>query len=109
MSQDDDYFEFMTVMGKEPNGGAGGCYVATAVYGSYDCPEVWVLRRYRDGVLRRTWYGRAFIRLYYAVSPAVVKWFGKKEWFTKLFRTPLDRMVQNLQRRGYDCAPYKDI
>ena len=22
-----------------------GCYVATAVYGSYDCPEVWTLRR----------------------------------------------------------------
>ena len=25
-----------------------GCYVATCVYGSYDCPEVWVLRRFRD-------------------------------------------------------------
>src|SRR5699024_12626084 len=23
---------------------SGGCYVATAVYGSYDCPEVWTLR-----------------------------------------------------------------
>ena len=28
-----------------------GCYVATAVYGSYDCPEVWTLRRYRDDTL----------------------------------------------------------
>ena len=27
---------------------SGGCYVATAVYGSYDCPQVWTLRRYRD-------------------------------------------------------------
>ena len=26
----------------------GACYVATAVYGSYDCPEVWTLRRFRD-------------------------------------------------------------
>lgn len=25
-----------------------GCYVATCVYGSYDCPEVWTLRRFRD-------------------------------------------------------------
>ena len=42
----------------------GGCYVATAVYGSYDCPEVWTLRRYRDFELASTWYGRAFIRTY---------------------------------------------
>ena len=39
------------------------CYVATAVYGSYDCPEVWTLRRFRDNTLEETWYGRAFIRL----------------------------------------------
>ncbi len=41
-----------------------GCYVATAVYGSYDCPEVWTLRRYRDNTLAETWYGRVFIKLY---------------------------------------------
>ena len=46
-------------------GPKGGCYVATAVYGSYDCPEVWTLRRYRDYSLAETWYGRAFIKLYY--------------------------------------------
>ena len=50
-----------------------GCYVATAVYGSYDCPEVWVLRRYRDFTLAHSWYGRAFIRAYYAISPKLVK------------------------------------
>ena len=52
------------------------CYVATAVYGSYDCPEVWILRRYRDYTLAETWYGRAFIHTYYAISPTLVKWFG---------------------------------
>ena len=45
---------------------SGGCYVATAVYGSYDCPEVWTLRRYRDYELDTTWYGRVFIKTYYA-------------------------------------------
>ena len=30
------------------NPSSGPCYVATAVYGSYDCPEVWTLRRFRD-------------------------------------------------------------
>ena len=41
-----------------------GCYVATAVYGSYDCPQVWTLRRFRDHTLAASWYGRAFIRAY---------------------------------------------
>ena len=58
---------------------SGGCYIATAVYGSYDCPEVWTLRRFRDYKLTATWHGRLFIRAYYAVSPTVVKLFGKTE------------------------------
>ena len=54
----------------------GGCYVATCVYGSYDCPQVWTLRRYRDYTLAETWYGRLFIHTYYAISPTIVKLFG---------------------------------
>lgn len=56
----------------------GECYIATCVYGSYDCPEVWVLRRFRDNKLSKRYLGRAFIRGYYALSPTFVKWFGKR-------------------------------
>ena len=35
-----------------------GCYIATSVYGSYDCPEVWTLRRFRDEYLKGSVYGR---------------------------------------------------
>ena len=45
-----------------------GCYVATAVYGSYDCPEVWTLRRFRDNYLDNYLLGRMFIKLYYAIN-----------------------------------------
>ena len=86
----------------------GGCYVATAVYGSYDCPEVWTLRRFRDEVLAQTWYGRLFIRLYYAVSPTAVKLFGGCEWFQNFFRERLDKMVSNLQADGFESTPYQD-
>ena len=86
----------------------GGCYVATAVYGSYDCPEVWILRRYRDYTLAETWYGREFIRAYYAVSPTLVKWFGHTEWFKKLWKGPLDRMVASLKTEGVKDTPYVD-
>jgi len=86
----------------------GGCYVATAVYGSYDCPQVWTLRRYRDNDLASTWYGRAFIHTYYAISPTLVKWFGDTEWFKKMWKGKLDRMVKNLQQKGYESTPYED-
>jgi hypothetical protein len=74
-----------------------GCYIATAVYGSYDCPQVWVLRRYRDDKLAQTWFGRAFIRLYYLLSPIVVRWFGETKWFNRFWRSILDKIIRRLQ------------
>ena len=90
------------------NHSSDGCYVATCVYGSYDCPQVWTLRRYRDEMLARTWYGRAFIRTYYAISPTLVKWFGHTEWFKKMWQGKLDRIVDELQSNGVESTPYED-
>lgn len=87
---------------------SGGCYVATAVYGAYDCPQVWTLRRFRDYTLAETWYGRAFIRTYYAISPTLVKWFGHTGWFKKMWKGKLDRMVANLNAEGVEDTPYED-
>ena len=86
----------------------GGCYVATCVYGSYDCPQVWTLRRFRDDTLGSTWYGRLFIRTYYAISPTLVKWFGNTNWFKKMWKGKLDRMVAKLQSNGVEDTPYND-
>lgn len=85
-----------------------GCYVATAVYGSYDCPPVWTLRRFRDESLASTWCGRTFIRTYYAISPTLVRWFGDFSWFKELWRKPLDHLVAALQKKGTSSAPYND-
>ena len=87
---------------------SGGCYIATAVYGSYDCPPVWVLRRFRDRNLASTWYGRIFIRCYYAVSPTFVKWFGQTEWFNRIWKARLDRLVEKLRDEGIEDIPYQD-
>ena len=86
-----------------------GCYIATAVYGSYDCPEVRVLRRYRDEVLDSTPLGRALIRIYYAVSPTVVRLFGRSRAFNNFWRKRLDRMVLRLRNRGISSAEYRDL
>ncbi len=88
---------------------SGGCYVATAVYGSYDCPQVWTLRRYRDYTLAKTWYGRAFVRTYYAISPTLVKWFGHKKWFKSIWRVKLDKLVVRLNESGVENTQYHDM
>lgn len=87
---------------------SGGCYIATCVYGSYDCPQVWTLRRYRDDTLGATWYGRLFIRVYYAISPTLVRWFGKTTWFKRMWQGRLDKMVEKLNGNGVQDTPYQD-
>ena len=90
------------------NASSGGCYIATAVYGSYDCPEVWTLRRYRDERLLKTTLGRIFVKIYYATSPTIVKHFGDTDLFNRFWRGRLNKFVEKLQNDGYDNTPYYD-
>ena len=85
-----------------------GCYIATSIYGSYDCASVWVLRRYRDRVLDNSWHGRLFIKIYYSISPLLVKFFGESKIFRCLFTKTLGLMVDCLKKRGYEDTPYID-
>lgn len=96
------------IIESELNKPAGGCYVATCVYGSYDCPEVWTLRRFRDYTLDTTWYGRLFIKCYYAISPIIVKWFGETKWFKAFWKERLDKMVSKLNSNGVENTRYQD-
>jgi hypothetical protein len=86
-----------------------GCYLATAVYGSYDCPEVWTLRRFRDQRLATVWYGRLFICVYYALSPSAVKAFGGNKWFNLFVKSWLDKLVVRLQSQGIENTRYHDL
>ena len=85
-----------------------GCYIATCVYGSYDCPQVWTLRRFRDEYLCNTWYGRVFITTYYFISPYLVELFGKKKWFKDMWRKHLNRIIDKLASKGIENTPYDD-
>lgn len=87
---------------------SGGCYVATCVYGSYDCPEVWMLRRYRDNYLAKSFFGKGFIKIYYAVSPTIVKRFGSANCFRRFWRGVLDNKIAKLKKHGYESTPYED-
>lgn len=52
---------------------SGGCYIATACYGSYDHPDVIALRRFRDERLMASALGRLFVNTYYVVSPCLAR------------------------------------
>ena len=85
-----------------------GCYIATAVYGSYDCPEVWTLRRFRDEYLKGSVFGRLFVRFYYAVSPGLVRRVGGRDFFRKPVKRVLDQFVIHLKNKGFKDTPYDD-
>lgn len=55
------------------SGSGGGCFVATAAYGTRNHPDVVEMRRFRDEVLVKTSIGRAFIRSYWRVGPVLAK------------------------------------
>ncbi len=52
---------------------AGGCFVATAAYGSRTHPDVVALRRFRDEVLVRSAPGRAFVAAYRVLGPRMAR------------------------------------
>lgn len=86
-----------------------GCYIATCVYGSYDCPQVRVLRRFRDENLRKSRIGRMLIKQYYAVSPMLVNLFGNRKLFKTIGRKCLDVMILQLKKAGIEDTPYIDL
>lgn len=67
-----------------------GCYIATMAYGSYDAPEVLILRKFRDEWLDKTTFGRKFIQWYYRNSPGFVERHQSKRWLHRIVRFALN-------------------
>ncbi len=85
--------------GTSGGGGGGGCFIATAAYGSYLHPQVHVLRDFRDTWLLTNAPGRAFVKLYYRLSPSVADVIAQNEilrFLTRVLLTPLVVMVGHL-------------
>jgi parallel beta-helix repeat protein len=75
------------------DGGGGGCFIATAAYGSYMEPHVKALRDLRDRVLLTNNIGRSFVELYYTYSPSVADFIAKHTSLQRVARWSLLPLV----------------
>jgi hypothetical protein len=78
--------------GSNGNGG-GGCFIATAAYGSMLEPHVVVLREFRDQFLLRYNIGRTFVSFYYKYSPPIAHYIAKHDNIRMLVRWSLSPLI----------------
>ncbi|MBI5913293.1 fibronectin type III domain-containing protein [Candidatus Azambacteria bacterium] len=79
-------------------GGGGGCFIATAAYGSYLDPHVITLRKFRDEYLLTNLPGRAFVAAYYWASPPIADFITKHEWARETTQVALAPIVFTVLR-----------
>jgi hypothetical protein len=84
------------------------CFVATAVYGNPDHPQVEVFRRFRDELLARTERGQKFIGWYYRNGPklaSVVERIPALRLAAKAILTPAAHGLKILHKHGPSSSP----
>jgi hypothetical protein len=98
------------------NGGGGGdaevrgkdCFIATAVFGSYEAPYVRILREFRDRFLLTHKAGRFLVEMYYRSSPPLAKWLKKHDsarTAVRILLTPVIVFSWVLLTAGFPVLP----
>lgn len=73
----------------------GVCFIATAVYESEFTPEVITLQDFRDNVLLRSVAGKAFVKIYYLISPLFARIISPRKALRDIIKNRLlDKLVK---------------
>lgn len=75
------------------------CFVATAVYGDPNHPEVVFLRWYRDNILSKNVLGKLFIKIYWIVGPKLAILAANLNLIQKFFLFCVKLLVRVLRKR----------
>jgi len=79
----------------------GGCFIATAAYGTSTAEQIDVLREFRDSVLLESTAGSVFVSLYYQLSPPVADFIAGNELLRTMVRELLiDPIVRVVEATG---------
>ena len=80
---------------------AGGCFIATAAYGTPTAEQIDILREFRDIVLLESIAGSQFVALYYQLSPPVADFISENSFLRTLVRELLvDPIVWVVEATG---------
>ena len=75
------------------------CYVATATYDDAYHPNVVILRDFRDRYLRKSFWGKYFIYVYYSVGPYLAYFPSHSGLIKRLSKKMLDYIVLEIIRK----------
>jgi hypothetical protein len=79
------------------SGGNGGCFIATAAYGSPMAKDVVLLQEFRDNILTNNSVGKMFVRFYYKFSPPIANYIGGSEGLRFVVRCSLVPFVYGVK------------
>ena len=78
--------DYSVTMTPAEEGGEGGCFIATAAYGTEAAAEINVLRAFRDEVLLESTLGSQLVEWYYQNSPPVADFISENSLLRTIVR-----------------------
>ena len=76
--------------------GSGGCFIATAAFGTPIAKEINVLRKWRDDWLLMNRLGMIFVNFYYKLSPPIannIRRSSTKRYWTRKLLIPFVKIL----------------
>ena len=80
---------------------SSNCYIATACYRDIYSPEVILLRKFRDEILSKNFFGRIFIKFYYSTSPFIYNHLLKSPKISKRLKSVINKLVRLIGKNYY--------